>query len=204
MIRKQIWPAIGMTLVLCVLTGFIYPGVVTGLAQVLFSKQANGSLVTVNGRVVGSSLIGQPFARAEYFHPRPSAAGSGYDASTSSGTNKGPTDRKLADTLVAQAVNDVVASDGAQKGRIPSDMVTSSGSGLDPHISPANAQLQVGRVARARGVDSARIRAIVDAHTEGRQFGFFGDPRVNVLLLNIAIDSALGAPKPLPPAPAKP
>ena len=204
MIRKQIWPAIGMTLVLCVLTGVIYPGVVTGLAQVLFSKQANGSLVTVNGRVVGSSLIGQPFARAEYFHPRPSAAGSGYDASTSSGTNKGPTDRKLADTLVAQAVNDVVASDGAQKGRIPSDMVTSSGSGLDPHISPANAQLQVGRVARARGVDSARIRAIVDAHTEGRQFGFFGDPRVNVLLLNIAIDSALGAPKPLPPAPAKP
>lgn len=204
MIRKQIWPAIGMTLVLCVLTGFVYPGVVTGLAQVLFSRQANGSLVTVNGRVVGSSLIGQPFTRAEYFHPRPSAAGSGYDASASSGTNKGPTDRKLADTMIAQAVNDVVATDGAQKGRIPSDMVTSSGSGLDPHISPANAQLQVGRVARARGVDSARVRAIVDAHTEGRQFGFFGDPRVNVLLLNIAIDSAFGAPKPLPPASAKP
>lgn len=204
MIRKQIWPAIGMTLVLCVLTGFVYPGVVTGLAQVLFSRQANGSLVTVNGRVVGSSLIGQPFTRAEYFHPRPSAAGSGYDASASSGTNKGPTDRKLADTMIAQAVNDVVATDGAQKGRIPSDMVTSSGSGLDPHISPANAQLQVGRVARARAVDSARVRAIVDAHTEGRQFGFFGDPRVNVLLLNIAIDSAFGAPKPLPPASAKP
>lgn len=204
MIRKQIWPAIGMTLVLCVLTGFVYPGVVTGLAQVLFSRQANGSLVTVNGRVVGSSLIGQPFTRAEYFHPRPSAAGSGYDASASSGTNKGPTDRKLADTMIAQAVNDVVATDGAQKGRIPSDMVTSSGSGLDPHISPANAQLQVGRVARARGVDSAHVRAIVDAHTEGRQFGFFGDPRVNVLLLNIAIDSAFGAPKPLPPASAKP
>ena len=204
MIRKQIWPAIGMTLVLCVLTGFIYPGVVTGLAQVLFSRQANGSLVTVNGRVVGSSLIGQPFTRPEYFHPRPSAAGSGYDASASSGTNKGPTDRKLADTLVAQAVNDVVTNDGAQKGKIPSDMVTSSASGLDPHISPANAQLQVGRVAHARGVDSARVRAIVDAHTEGRQFGFFGDPRVNVLLLNIALDSAFGTPKPLPPAPAKP
>jgi potassium-transporting ATPase KdpC subunit len=204
MIRKQLWPAIGMTLVLCVLTGLIYPGVVTGLAQVLFSRQANGSLVTANGRVVGSSLIGQPFTRAEYFHPRPSGAGSGYDASASSGTNKGPTDRKLADTLVAQAVNDVVTNDGAQKGRIPSDMVTSSGSGLDPHISPANAQLQAGRVAHARGVDSARVRAIVDAHTEGRQFGFFGDARVNVLLLNIALDSAFGAPKPLPPAPAKP
>ena len=204
MIRKQIWPAIGMTLVLCVLTGLIYPGVVTGLAQVLFSRQANGSLVTVNGRVVGSSLIGQPFTRAEYFHPRPSAAGSGYDASASSGTNKGPTDLKLADTLVAQAVNDVVTNDGAQKGKIPSDMVTSSGSGLDPHISPANAQLQVARVAHARGVDSARVRATVDAHTEGRQLGFFGDPRVNVLLLNIALDSAFGAPKPLPSAPAKP
>lgn len=204
MIRKQIWPAISMTLVLCVLTGFIYPGVVTGLAQVLFSNQANGSLVTVNGRIVGSSLIGQPFTRAEYFHPRPSAAGSGYDASASAATNKGPTDLKLADTLIAHAVNDVVANDGARKGKIPSDMVTSSGSGLDPHISPANAQLQVGRVARARGVDSARVRAIVDAHTEGRQFGFFGDPRVNVLLLNIAIDSALGGPKPLPAAPARP
>lgn len=204
MIRKQIWPAIGMTLVLCVLTGLIYPGVVTGLAQVLFSRQANGSLVTVNGRVVGSSLIGQSFTRAEYFHPRPSAAGSGYDASASSGTNKGPTDLKLADTLIAQAVNDVVTNDGAEKGKIPSDMVTSSASGLDPHISPANAQLQVGRVARARGVDSARVRAIVDSHTEGRQFGFFGDPRLNVLLLNIALDSAFGAPKPLTPAPAKP
>lgn len=204
MIRKQIWPAISMTLVLCVLTGFIYPGVVTGLAQVLFSSQANGSLVTVNGRIVGSSLIGQPFTRAEYFHPRPSAAGSGYDASASAATNKGPTDLKLADTLIAHAVNDVVANDGARKGKIPSDMATSSGSGLDPHISPANAQLQVGRVARARGIDSARVRAIVDAHTEGRQFGFFGDPRVNVLLLNIAIDSAFGGPTPLRAAPARP
>ena len=204
MIRKQIWPAIGMTLVLCVLTGVIYPGVVTGLAQVLFSRQANGSLVTVNGRVVGSSLIGQPFTRAEYFHPRPSAAGSGYDGGASSGSNKGPTDAKLADTLIAQAVNDVVTNDDAQKGKIPSDMVTASGSGLDPHISPANAQLQVGRVAHARGVDSARVRDLLDAHTEGRQFGFFGEPRVNVLTLNIALDSAFGASKPLPPAPAKP
>ena len=203
MIRKQIRPAIGMTLVLCLITGFVYPGVVTGLAQVLFPKQANGSLVTVNGRVVGSALIGQPFTRAEYFHPRPSGAGSGYDAAASSGTNKGPTDRKLADTLIAGAVTDVVANDGAQKGKIPSDMVTASASGLDPDISPANARLQVGRVAHARGADSARVRAILDAHTEGRQFGFFGEPRVNVLLLNIALDSAFGAPKPLPAAPTK-
>ncbi len=203
MLRKQIWPAIGMTLVLCVITGVIYPGVVTGLAQVLFPRQANGSLVTVNGRVVGSSLIGQPFTRPEYFHPRPSAAGNGYDGAASSGTNKGPTDRKLADTLIAQAVSDAVTNDGAVKGSIPSDMVTASGSGLDPHISPANAQLQVARVARARGVDSARVRTLVDAHTEGRQFGFFGERRVNVLLLNIALDSMLGAPKPLPPS-AKP
>ena len=198
MLRKQLRPAIGLTLLLCLITGVVYPGVVTALAQMLFPWQASGSLVTVNGRVVGSALIGQPFTRAEYFHPRPSAAGNGYDATSSSGTNKGPTDARLADTLITQAVSDVVANDGARKGRIPSDMVTSSASGLDPDISPANAQLQVGRVARARGVDSARVRVILDAHTEGRQFGFFGEPRVNVLLLNIALDSAFGAPGPLP------
>ena len=190
MLRKQLWPAIAMTLVICIITGLIYPGVVTGLAQMLFPRQANGSLVTVNGRVVGSALIGQPFAKPEYFHPRPSAAGNGYDPLNSGGTNKGPTDRKLADTLIAQAVDNAVKGDGAVKGKIPSDMVTSSGSGLDPHISPANAYLQVARVARARGVDSARVRALLDTHVEGRQFGFFGEPRVNVLLLNIALDSA--------------
>src|SRR5215468_3861295 len=119
MILKQFRPAIAMTLVLCLITGFIYPGVVTGLAQLLFNRQANGSLVTANGRVVGSALIGQPFTRSEYFHPRPSAAGSGYDATASGGTNKGPTDRKLADTLIAGAVAQAVAQDGAVKGRIP-------------------------------------------------------------------------------------
>jgi K+-transporting ATPase ATPase C chain len=190
MIKNHIKPAILMTLVLCVVTGLIYPGVVTGLAQVLFPRQANGSLVTVNGRVVGSALIGQPFAKPEYFHPRPSAAGNGYDATASSGTNKGPTDPKLADTLIAQAVDSAVKLEGARKGAIPADMVTSSASGLDPHISPANAYLQVARVARARNADSAKVRALVDAHVEGRQFGFFGEPRVNVLLLNIALDSA--------------
>lgn len=190
MIRKQLRSAIVMTLLLCVITGGLYPGVITGLAQLFFPRQANGSLIRVNGRVVGSELIGQPFTRPEYFHPRPSAAGNGYDASASSGTNKGPTDTKLADTLIAQAIDSAVRNDGAVKGRIPSDMVTASGSGLDPHISPANAYLQVARVARARSVDSARVRALVDAHIEGRQFGFLGEPRVNVLLLNIAADSA--------------
>jgi len=197
MLRKQVWPAIAMTLVLCVITGLIYPGVVTGLAQVLFPRQANGSLVVLNGRVVGSALISQPFTRPEYFHPRPSAAGTGYDASASSATNKGPTDAKLADTLIAQAVESAVKNDGAIKGHIPADMVTSSASGLDPDISPANARLQVSRVARARGVPEAQIAGIVARHIQARQFGFFGEPRVNVLLLNIAVDSAFGAPKAL-------
>jgi K+-transporting ATPase ATPase C chain len=192
MLRKQLRPAILMTLVWCVLTGAVYPGVVTVLAQTFFPWRANGSVVTVNGRAVGSALIGQPFTRPEYFHPRPSAAGRGYDATASSGTNKGPTDRWLADTSIARAVDSVVAQDGAVRGKIPSDMVTSSASGLDPDISPANAYLQVARVARARAVDSARVRGIVDRHVDGRQFGFFGEPRVNVLLLNIALDSAFG------------
>jgi K+-transporting ATPase ATPase C chain len=189
MIKKQIWPAIAMTLVLCLLTGVAYPYAVTGLAQLLFSDKANGSLVTANGRVVGSALIGQPFTRPEYFHPRPSNAGAGYDATASSGTNKGPTDLKLADTLVGPRVDSLVAG-GIAKGSVPSDAVTASGSGLDPHISPANAYLQVARVARTRSVDSAAVRRVLDAHVEGRQFGFFGEPRVNVLMLNIALDSA--------------
>ena len=189
MFRKQFRPAIVLTLVLCVITGLAYPSVVTGLSQFLFSKQANGSLVSVNGHVVGSELIGQQFTKPYYFHSRPSAAGNGYDGTASSGTNKGPTDTKLADTLIANAVDSAIANEHAVKGAIPTDMVTSSASGLDPHISPANAFLQVARVARARGADSAAVRAVVDKHVEGRQFGFFGEPRVNVLLLNIAIDS---------------
>jgi K+-transporting ATPase ATPase C chain len=191
MIRQQLRPAIVMTLVLCVLTGFLYPGIVTALAQTLFKREANGSLVQVNGRVVGSALIGQPFTQPYYFHPRPSAAGAGYDATASGGTNKGPTDAKLADTLVAQAIDSVVKNDGAVKGQIPGDMVTASGSGLDPHITPANARLQVARVAAARATSPAAVQALVDARTESRQFGLFGEPRVNVLLLNIALDSVL-------------
>ena len=141
--------------------------------------------------MVGSELIGQPFTRPEYFHPRPSAAGSGYDAAASAGTNKGPTDRKLADTLIAGNVARVVEEDGAERGRIPADMVTASASGLDPHISPANAELQVARVARARNVRPVEITTLLRRHTEGRQFGILGEPRVNVLLLNIALDREL-------------
>ncbi len=178
-----------LTLLLCVVTGLIYPGIVTGLAQLLFPHQANGSLLTAtDGHVLGSALIGQQFSKPEYFHPRPSAAGASYDDTLSGGTNLGPTSTKLADTLIAGAVATVVKEDGAVKGRIPSDMVTSSGSGLDPHISPANAQLQVARVARARGADPRAIQALVDAHTEGRTFGVLGEPRVNVLELNLALD----------------
>jgi len=155
----------------------------------------NGTLITVNGQVVGSELIGQPFARAEYFHPRPSAAGNGYDDTLSAGTNKGPTDLKLADTLVAQAVDSAVRLDGAVKGSVPADLATRSGSGLDPHISPASAFLQVNRVARARGLDTAVVRGLVDRHIEGRTFGLLGDPRVNVLMLNLALDSLARSPQ---------
>jgi potassium-transporting ATPase KdpC subunit len=189
MIRKQIRPAVVLTVLLCVITGLLYPGAVTVIAQLLFPRQANGSLIIRGGQPVGSRLIGQGFAQPYYFHPRPSAAGTGYDATASAGSNKGPTDLKLADTLIAQAVDRVVRDDGAQKGHIPSDMVTASASGLDPHISPANALLQVDRVARERGVDPGSVRTLVDRYTDRRQFGVLGDPGVNVLELNLALDS---------------
>ena len=192
MIRNQLRPAILLTLVFILVTGLVYPGAVTGIATIVFPNQARGSLVTVNGRVIGSSLIGQQFTEPWYFHPRPSAAGNGYDATASGGTNKGPTDRKLADTLIAGAAA-AAESSGVPKGKVPTDMATSSGSGLDPHISPANALYQVARVAAARGVDSSKVRQLVQQHIEGRQLGFLGEPRVNVLALNIALDSV--APK---------
>jgi potassium-transporting ATPase KdpC subunit len=194
MIGKHLRPAIILTLLFCVITGLLYPAVVTAIAQLVFPRQANGSIVSVNGRPVGSELIGQAFSAPYYFHSRPSAAGAGYDASASGGTNKGPTDRKLADTLIAGAVATVVREDLVERGRIPSDLVTASGSGLDPHISPASAQLQVGRVARERRANAAAVGKLVEQHTEGRQLGFLGDPRVNVLLLNIALDSAFPRP----------
>ena len=194
MLKNQLRPAVVLTLLLCIITGLVYPGVLTALSQLLFPHRANGSLIqAAGGQVIGSELIGQPFARPEYFHPRPSAAGNGYDGTASGGTNKGPTDVKLADTLIAAAVDSAVKLDGGVKGRIPSDLVTASGSGLDPHISPASALLQVERVARARHADSAAVRALVEGHIEGRQLGFFGEPRVNVLLLNLALDSLSGS-----------
>ena len=186
MLRNQLRTATLMTLVLCVLTGAVYPGVVTGFAQLVFPHQANGSLVAVNGRVVGSALVGQPFTQPYYFHPRPSATG--YDAAASAATNKGPTDSTLAAAVAARA-DSVRTREGTAAERLPADMLTASASGIDPHVSPANAQLQVARVARARGADSAAVRALVDRMTEGRQFGLLGEPRVNVLLLNTALDS---------------
>jgi K+-transporting ATPase ATPase C chain len=194
MLRNQVRPAIVMTLLLMIITGFVYPGVVTAIGQLLFPHQANGSLVEHGGQTVGSALIGQNFGAPYYFHPRPSAAGSGYIGDSSSGTNLGPTSRKLADTLIGPAIDSAIKNEGAVKGQIPSDMVTSSGSGLDPDISPANAALQVARVARERSASMEAIQALVAAHTMGRQFGVFGEPRVNVLLLNLALDSAYPRP----------
>ena len=195
MIRNQLRPAILLMFVFIVVTGLIYPGVVTAVARVIFPNQASGSLVTVNGQVIGSRLIGQQFTQPWYFHPRPSAAGSGYDPTASGGTNKGPTDRKLADTLIAGAIAQA-ESTGVPKGSIPTDMATSSASGLDPHISPANALYQVGRVAAARGVDSTQVRDLALHYVESRQFGFLGEPRVNVLALNLALDNAFPLPAP--------
>src|SRR6267378_4018161 len=165
MIRNQLRPAILLTFVFIVATGLIYPGVVTAVARLVFPSQASGALVTANGQVIGSRLIGQQFTQPWYFHPRPSAAGNGYDASASGGTNKGPTDRKLADTLIAGSVARVRQEDSVA-GPLPADMVTRSASGLDPHISPANAALQVARVAKARGVGQDRIRQLVEKHLE--------------------------------------
>jgi len=190
MLARQLRPALVITALLILLTGVVYPGIVTVLAQTIFPRQANGSLVVANGHVVGSALIGQSFATPKYFHPRPSAAGSGYVGDSSSGTNKGPTDRKLADTMIAVAVDSAVAQEGAVRGSVPADLVTSSASGLDPDISPDNAMLQANRVARARGVPADQVHALVAAHVTGRQFGFFGEARVNVLALNLALDSA--------------
>jgi len=180
---KQLVPAVLVTLVLTVLLGLVYPLVVTGLALVLFPAQARGSLLVDHGRVIGSRLIGQPFSGPGFFHGRPSAAGSGYDATASSGSNLGPTSRALADR-VAASVKD---SGGSSARPVPADLVTASGSGLDPHITPAAADFQVPRVARERGMPEAAVRELVRRATDGRQWGFLGEPRVNVLELNLAL-----------------
>ncbi len=188
MIRSFLRPACALTVILTILCGALYPAAVTSIAQTLFPWQSGGSPITVNGRVVGSALIGQSFTRPEYFHGRPSAAGAGYDAKASGGTNRGPTDSTLA-ALIALRVDSAVA-DGAVRGSVPADLVTASGSGLDPHISPASAQAQAARVARARGVTDTQVAALIERHVEARQLGILGEPRVNVLRLNVALDSA--------------
>jgi K+-transporting ATPase ATPase C chain len=237
---KELGPGLRFTLVLTILTGLLYPAVMTGVSEVIFPRQANGSLVTVNGKVIGSSLIGQSFAKPEYFHPRPSAAGNGYDATASSGTNLGPTSAKLlhGTTKMDDKKNEVVDFDGIDlrvvhycidnnipyessmpldgfkdshgdlddvklikafnddknpllfmpKTLIPQDAVTASGSGLDPHISPANAEIQAARVAKARGVAPDQVKPVIAQFTDRADWGFLGEPRVNVLLLNISLD----------------
>lgn len=176
--------SIRITLVLLVVTCAIYPAVVWGIGQVAFRDEANGSLVMHEGKVVGSSLIGQTFNGDQYFHPRPSAAGNGYDASASSGSNLGPTSKKLRDRIAeARAAGTPAVADA----------LTTSGSGLDPHISPEYARLQIERVARARGIPAADVEQLVAARTEGRFLGVYGEPRVNVLLLNLDLDKRQSA-----------
>ena len=244
---KELGPGLRLTVIFTILTGLLYPAVMTGVSELVFPKQANGSLVTVGGKTVGSSLIGQPFSKPEYFHPRPSAAGSGYDATASSGSNLGPTSAKLlhGTTKVDDKKNDVVDFDGinlrvvhycvengipyassvpldqfkdshgdlddvklikafndsnapllfSAKVPIPPDAVTASASGLDPQISPGNAEIQAARVAKARGVSAEQVKQLIPQSTESADLGFLGEPRVNVLLLNIALDQKFPMPK---------
>jgi potassium-transporting ATPase KdpC subunit len=185
--KKNLLISIWMTLATTVLLGIIYPLVVTGLAQVMFPHKANGSLIHANGKLVGSKLIGQPFTSPGYFYSRPSAAGpAGYDAGNSSGSNLGPTNKTLIDRVSASVATLKTENPNTP---IPIDLVTASGSGLDPDISPAAADFQVLRVARTRGMTEQAVRALVAKHTQGRELGFLGEPRVNVLELNLDLDA---------------
>ncbi len=183
--KENLRTAILITLVTTILFGLIYPLAVTGLAQLLFPVQANGSLILRNGQVVGSQLLGQTFSSPGYFHSRPSAAGAGYDASQSAASNLGPTNHQLLDRVKS----DVEKLHAENPAPIPVDLVTTSGSGLDPEISPAAAEFQIPRVARERGISETDVRSLVSRHTLARQFGFLGEPRVRVLELNLDLDA---------------
>jgi K+-transporting ATPase ATPase C chain len=185
-IAKNLVAAVLMTIVTTLILGVIYPLAITAIAQVAFPGQANGQLIERNGKVVGSRIIGQGFSSPGYFHSRPSAAGTGYDAANSAGSNLGPTNKKLIDAVTA---NVEAARKENPNAPVPIDLVTTSASGFDPHISPAAADFQIPRVAKERGITEADVRRLVDANTAGRQLGFFGEPRVNVLELNLALDS---------------
>ena len=192
---KQLIPAFRFTLALTILTGLLYPSVVTGLAQLIFPHQAHGSLIKDGDKVIGSELIGQNFSKPEYFQPRPSAAGSdGYDGASSSGSNLGTTSKKLADRVAASA--EAFRKDNPDfKGPIPADLITSSASGLDPDLSPASAEAQASRVAKARGVALEQINQLIAQSTAEPDLGFLGEPRVNVLLLNRELDKKYPAKK---------
>jgi K+-transporting ATPase ATPase C chain len=184
--KKELILALRFTLVTTLVFGLIYPLLVTGLSKLLFPKQAAGSLIEKNGHVVGSKLIGQSFSADKYFHPRPSAAGNGYDASASSASNLAPTNQALIDRVKSDVSKLQQENPGVP---IPADLVTASGSGLDPEISPAAADFQIPRIAKARGISVDSLKALVARHTQARTWGIFGEPRVNVLELNLDLDS---------------